>query len=133
MTSVITRGLVECQIDRFNIADRLYTFWAPIFLPWVHPNTYHKHLCLKNIAGRGSKKRLIYRVMGDPKMRADTLLWKEISQTQQIDITRCYSSLCNSLVSVTTAVSVVRTYSCSPITAAGSEQTCRGTQINRDD
>jgi hypothetical protein len=74
MTSVITR-FVECQIDRFDIADRLYTFGAPAFLPsWVHPNTYHKQLCPKNIAGRGSKKRLIYCVNGDAKIRADTIV-----------------------------------------------------------
>lgn len=79
--------VMKCHIDMVDIADKLYTFGAPISPPFND-----KQLWPKDIAGRGSKKRPIYRVKAGRRIRAEALLCKDV-QARWKEIIRCCSSL----------------------------------------
>jgi len=58
----------------------------------VHPDTYRKQLWPKDIAGRGSKKRPIYRVKGKNESE-DIVCANKYYKRDEKDIRQCCSSL----------------------------------------
>ena len=94
MTSGITRWLEECQIDRFDIADRLYTFEAPIFLPSWCILTPITNNCARSTSRVEEARKGWYTVSrGTQNWEQRQIVESSIITSTSNHITRCYSSL----------------------------------------